>query len=164
MNFFELKNVISKIVGLRFTNVGGACNMLMFTFGSNDVEYAIHAQCFTRIIKNDDILVTTFDWQSWDGKNEENNDYLYNLKKFKPDIEGGIVVLVEVNTLFDVTITLDNGVTIQIFIDNSYQHYNDEWEQYRFFQCSPEDEADKSDNIPPHYVVYSKYIEIHGEK
>ena len=162
MNYCELKNLISKIVGFRFTDVGWACNMLMFNFGSNDVEYAIHAQCFTRIIKNDDILVTTLDWQSWDGEHEDNNDYLYNLKKFKHDIEGGIVLSVEVNALFDVTITLDNGVSIQIFVGNSYQHYDDEWEQYRFFEGSSDDEDDEQKNMPPHYVVYSKHIEVHG--
>lgn len=162
MNSIELAKLIKKIVSSRFTEVGWACNMLMFNFAGNDIEYAIHAQCFTRIIKNDDILVTTFDWQSWDGEHEENNDYLYNLKKFKPDIEGGIVLSVEVNSLFDVIITLDNGVTIQIFIDRSYPHYNEGWEQYRFFETSPDDKAKKQENLPPHYVVYSKHIEIHG--
>lgn len=163
MNSSELNNVISKIVGLRFTDVGWACNTLLFNFGGNDVKYAIHAQCFTRIIKNNDILVTTIDWNSWDGEHDENNDYLYNLKKFKPDIEGGMVVSVEVNALFDVIIKLDNGVIIQLFIGNSYQHYDDEWEQYRFFESYSDDEDYESEN-PPHYVVYSKHIEIHGEQ
>lgn len=161
MNSYELKNLITKIVGLRFTDVGWACNMLMFAFGDNGEEYAIHAQCFTRIIKNGDILVTTFDWQSWDGEHDKNNDFLYNLKKFKSDIEGGIVLSVEVNSLFDLIITLDNGVIIQIFIDNSYPHYVEELEQYRFFE-GEHNKTEEQENFPPHYVVYSKHIEVHG--
>ncbi|MDE7182446.1 MAG: hypothetical protein K2O41_05400 [Clostridia bacterium] len=161
MNSFELENLIRKIVGLRLTVIGYACNMPMFNFGNSDVSYSLHAQCLTRIIKNDDILVTTYDYQSWDGEHDEKNDFMYNLKKFKPEIEGGLVVSVEVNALFDATITLDNGVVIQIIIDNSYSHYDEAAEQYRFFECGSDDE-DESGILPPHYVVYSKRIEIQG--
>ena len=161
MNSIELKNMIAKIVGLRLTVIGYACNMPMFNFENSDVGYALHAQCLTRIIKNDDILVTTHDYQSWDGEHEENNDFLFNLKKFKSQIEGGLVVSVEVNSLFDVVIILDNDVTIQVIIDNSYAHYDDELEQYRFFKVL-EKEDDDENNLSPHYVVYSKHIDIDG--
>lgn len=161
MNFCELEKLISKIIDLRFTEVGWACDMLTFNFGGKGVDYAIHAQGFTRIIKNDNILVTTLDWQSWDGESEENNDYLCNLKRFKPNIEGGVVLSVEVNSLFDLAIKMDNGVTIQVFVGNGYQRYDDEWEQYRFFEVSFNDEESEPKNLPPHYVVYGKHIEIH---
>lgn len=158
MNYCELKNLISKIVGLRLDIIGHACEMLMFNFGN----YALHSQCMTRIIKNDDILVTTLDYQSWDGEHSENNDELYNLKKCRAEIEGGKVLTVDVNPLRDVIITLDNGVTIQILIQNSYAHYDEEHEQYRFFEAGSEDETEEQKNSHKHYVVYNKSIEIHG--
>lgn len=161
MNYSELQNLIAKTVGLRLTVIGYACNMPMFNFENDDVSYALHAQCLTRITRNDDVLVTTHDYQSWDGEREENNDFLYNLKRFKPQIEGGVVVSVEVNSLFDVVIKLDNGVIIQVLIDNGYSHYDEESEQYRFFELTPDDEESDEDNLPPHYVVYGKHIEIH---
>lgn len=125
------------------------------------MHFAIHGQCLTRIIKNGDILVTTLDYQSWDGEHEENNDEYYNLRKYKTEIEGGKVLSVEVDRLFDVIITLDNGVIIQLLIQNSYSHYDEESEQYRFFEVSPDDTEENRENLPPHYVVYSKHIEIH---
>lgn len=65
--------------------------MLMFHFGN----YALHTQCLTRIVKNNDILVTTQDYQSWDGEESENNDEWHNLDKFEPVIVGGKVTSVE---------------------------------------------------------------------
>lgn len=157
MNANELDKLIKKIVGLKLDRIGYACQMLTFNFE----QYALHVQCFARIMKNNDILLTTFDYQSWDGEHEENNDEYYNLAKYKNEIEGGVVLSAEVNPLFDVVIILDNGVTIQVLIQNSYSHYDDEWEQYRFFEASSHDEEEQ-ENLPPHYVVYSKHIEIHG--
>lgn len=158
MNFIELEKLIKKIVGLKLDTIGYACEMLMFNFE----QYALHVQCLTRIIKDDDILLTTLDYQSWDGEYEENNDEYYNLAKYKMEIEGGKVLSVEVNSLCDIFIALDNGVTIQILIQNSYAHYDEENEQYRFFEASDDDETE-NEKLPPHYVVYSKHIEIHGE-
>ncbi|MGM9681970.1 MAG: hypothetical protein ACI3XQ_00065 [Eubacteriales bacterium] len=160
MNACELKNLIAKIVGLRLNFIGCACEMLMFGFENNEMSYAIHGQCLTRIIKNGDILLTTLDYQSWDGEHEENNDEYYNLSKYKMEIEGGKVLSVDVDPLFDVIITLDNGVTIQLLIQNGYSHYDEEREQYRFFEISPDDTDVVREKLHHHYVVYSKYIEI----
>lgn len=153
MNSIELEKLIKNIVGMKLDAIRYACEMLMFDFA----QYTLHVQCLTRIIKNDNILVTTLDYQSWDGEHEENNDEYYNLAKYKTEIEGGKVLSVEVNPLNDICIALDNGVTIEILIQNSYAHYDDEWEQYRFFEFA-KDRADF-----PHYVVYSKHIEIQGK-
>lgn len=96
----------------------------------------------------------------FDGEHEENNDEYYNLAKYKSEIEGGKVLSVEVNPLCDVIIALDNEITIQILIQCSYAHYVEENEQYRFFKVSDDETENKK--LPPHYVVYSKHIEIHG--
>ena len=156
MTFVELNKSMQNIVGLKLNAIRYACEMLMFDFE----RYTIHSQCLTRIIKDDDILLTTLDYQSWDGEHEENNDEYYNLAKYKSEIEGGKVLSVEVNPLCDVIIALDNEITIQILIQCSYAHYVEEIEQDRFFKVSDDETENKK--LPPHYVVYSKHIEIHG--
>ena len=156
MTFVELNKSMQNIVGLKLNAIRYACEMLMFDFE----RYTIHSQCLTRIIKDDDILLTTLDYQSWDGEHEENNDEYYNLAKYRSEIEGGKVLSVEVNPLCDVIIALDNEITIQILIQRSYSHYVEENEQYRFFKVSDDETENKK--LPPHYVVYSKHIEIHG--
>lgn len=156
MNSFDLQNMLDNIVGLRLTDIKHACEMLIFHFG----EYAIHAQCLTRILKDDDILLTTADYQSWDGESNTNNDEYYNLDKYKSSIEGGTVVSAEVNKLFDLFITLDNNVIIQIIIQNGYSHYDEEKEQYRFFGIVEDDKIGEQSQLRKHYVVYNKRIEI----
>lgn len=154
MNSFE--KTILKISGLRLTDIDLACEMMMFGFEG----YAIHSQCFTRIIKNNDILVTTLDYQSWDGEDDSKNDERYNLDKYKPVIMGGKVTSVKLNPLCDLEITLDNGIVIQILVQNSYAHYDEEREQYRFFETGSEDETEEQAKNRKHYVVYSKHVDV----
>ena len=154
MNAYELEKIIKQIIGLKLDAVLLACEMLMFNFE----QYSLHVQCLARIIKNNDILVTTLDYQSWDGEIDTNNDEWYNLDKYRSEIEGGKVLSVEVNSLYDLIITLDNDITIQIFIMNGYPHYDGDREQYRFFEFS-DDETEKQAKLHNHYVVYSKHIE-----
>ena len=70
----DCRNTLQKhfevIIGKQFTDLHLACEMMMFTFG----EYALHTQCLTRIIHENDILVTTLDYQNWDGEVDTNND------------------------------------------------------------------------------------------
>ena len=153
MNYLDLHTIIQNIVGSRLTSVGRAFEMLMFDFE----KYALHTQGLTRIVKYNDILVTTLDYQCWDGKVGENNDEWYNLNKFKQMIEGGTVVSININPLCDLTIELDNGITIQVFNQNGYAHYDEESEQYRFFEITDDDNEQANQ---PHYVVYSKHIEF----
>lgn len=156
MNYLDLKKSISKILGLRLTNIKCALEMLMFSFE----DYVIHVQCLTRIVKKNDILVTTIDYQSWDGENPENNDERYNLEKYKPIILGGKVTSIKLNDLFDLEIALDNDIMIQIFIENSYAHYDEEREQYRFFKTESENETEEQEKNRKHYVIYSKHVEV----
>ena len=156
MKSFDLQNMLNNIIGLRFVDIKQACEMLMFHFD----KYAIHAQCLTRIIKDDDILLATADYQSWDGKNDKNNDEYYNLDKYKSIIEGGTIISVEVNPLCDLFIKLDNDITIQILIQNGYSHYDQEREQYRFFEIGADDENEEQARQRKHYIIYNKHIEI----
>lgn len=156
INGSYFKELVFKIHGLRLTNINLVCEMMAFTFEG----YALHTQCLTRIIKNDDILATTMDYQSWDGETSENNDEWFNLDKYKTQISGGKVTAVKMNVLHDLEITLDNGVIIQIIIENGYTHYGEEREQYRFFEIAPEGEAENTEKDRKHYVVYVKRIEV----
>lgn len=128
----------------------------MFTFE----KYAIHTQSLTRIINADDILVTTCDYQSWDGEISENNDEWYNVNKYKSIILNGKVTSVKLSPLYDLQITMDNRITIQILIENGYAHYDEEREQYRFFEIAQENGAEEQESNRKHYVIYSKHIEI----
>lgn len=150
----DLENSIENIVGLKLDSVNPACEMLMFNFG----RYAIHSQCLTRIIRRDDILVTTIDYQSWDGETDTNNDEWFNLDKYKSVIVNGKVISVQILPWYDLIIRLDNDVVIQLLIENSYAHYDDEREQYRFFEISNESDTEQTQRR--HYVVYSKHIDL----
>ena len=91
----------------------------MLDFGKD----AIHCQALTRISKNDDILFTTFDYQTWDQKESENNDEYYFFEKYKDEIVNGVVTEIKVSNTNDLIIEFDNGVKIEVFIANGYNHY-----------------------------------------
>ena len=120
----------------------------MLNFGN----YKIHFQSFTRVIKNNDILLTTLDYQSWDKKEDKNNDEWYFLEKYKKEILNGIVIDVSLTKTNDLTIVFDNGITIETYISNGYSHYEEEQEQWRLILKL---DNDKSHDI----VIYNKHIE-----
>lgn len=136
------------IVGKKIDSIRLACEMMMFDFE----DYALHALCFTRIISDNDILVSTLDYHSWDQEVEENNDEWYFVEKYRSKIEGGAVISVNVSSLNDVEIVLDNGTTIQLFVKNGYNHFDDEHEQWVFFKCG--------DYSYPFITVYNKSVDI----
>ena len=146
----ELQNHLQAIVGKQLVSINLACEMMMFSFG----EYELHAQCFTRIIRNNDILVTTLDYQSWDGEISTHNDGWFFLEQFKPQITGSIVS-VDINPRYDVTIKLDSGIIIELYIKNGYQHFEEEHEQWVFFK--------RNDNSHPFITVYNKTVDISTE-
>ena len=125
----KLMEHLQAIVGKQLDAINLACEMMMFSFE----DYAIHSQCLTRIIAKNDIFVTTMDYQSWDGENDKNNDEWYFVDKYKEQIVGGIVLSVNLNALNDLSLTLNNGITIELFVQNGYNHFDDEREQWRFF-------------------------------
>ena len=76
----KLNEHLQAILGKRLDALNMACEMMMFSFE----EYELHAQCLTRIMCENDILVTTLDYQSWDGEAEENNDEkMYRLPRIQ---------------------------------------------------------------------------------
>ncbi|MGN0814807.1 MAG: hypothetical protein ACI4MH_06225 [Candidatus Coproplasma sp.] len=144
----SLNNYLNSILGKRLESLNLACEMMMFNFG----DYALHSLCLTRIIHEQDILVTTLDYQSWDGEVDTNNDEHYFVEKFKDKIVGGIVTSVKVSPLYDVEIIMDNGIRIELFIQNGYHHFEDEEEQWVFFKAG--------DHSYPYITVCNKTVDI----
>ena len=136
------------IIGKRLTHLHLACEMMMFGFE----EYALHAQCLARIICQNDILVTTLDYQNWDGEVDTNNDERYFVEKYRDKIVGGTVISVNVSSFNDVEIILNNGIEIELINKNGYHHFDDECEQWRFFKVDG--------HSCPHITVYSKTVDI----
>ena len=136
------------IVGKQLNAINLACEMMMFSFEA----FALHAQCLTRIVCEDDILVTTLDYQSWDGEDESNNDEWYFVEQYRNKIVGGKVISVDVNSVHDVVIILDNGVKIELFVKNGYHHFDEEHAQWDFFK--------RNDRSYPFITVYSKSVDI----
>ena len=143
-----LQNHFNVIVGKQLTELSLACEMMMFSFE----EYEVHTQCLTRIICENDILVTTLDYQQWDGEVDANNDEWYFVNLYKDKIIDGTVTSATVSSLYDVTIVLDNGVVIELINKNGHHHYDEESEQWRFFKSG--------DYSYPHITVYSKTVDI----
>lgn len=146
-----LQKYFEVIVGQQFTDLHLACEMMMFTFG----EYALDTQCLTRIIHENDILVTTLDYQNWDREVDTNNDEWYFVEQYREKIVGGIVMSVEVSALNDVMVVLNNGIRIELINKNGYHHFDDECEQWRLFKID--------DYSYPHITVYSKTVDIAEE-
>lgn len=144
----DLQRRMDVIRGKRLEKLGLACEMMTFEFEG----YALHAQGLTRIIKDNDILVATGDYQSWDGECSKNNDEWYFVEKYRDQIVGGKALAVEVSRFHDVRIELDNGVVIEVFVSNGYSHFGEEKEQWRFFE--------KGKTDLPHLVVYGKSVEM----
>ena len=136
------------ILGKKLDDLNLVCEMMMFSFG----KLELHAQCFTRIVKNGDILATTQDYQSWDGATDTNNDEWYFIKQYKDEIIGGAVQSIQISPAKDVLIKLDNGVQIEVFVANGYHHYAEENEQWVYFK--------HRDKTYPYIAVYNKTVEV----
>ena len=144
----KLHEHLQAIVGKKIDTLNMACEMMMFSFE----KYELHTQCLTRIICDNDILVTTLDYQSWDGESDENNDEWYFVEQNRDRIVGGMVTSVNVNTLHDIVIILDNGIRIELFIKNGYNHFDADHEQWWFFK--------RHDHSYPFITVYNKTVDI----
>ncbi len=142
-----LQNYLNKLIGMKLEKINLACQMIQLDFGKCN----IHCQTFARIKKENDILFTTYDYQSWDEKEDVNNDEWYFFNKYKKEIINGVVVKVLFSNTYDLTLILDNGITIEIFVSNGYHHYVEEQEQWRFLIDTK--------NVFHHFVIYNKHVE-----
>ncbi len=121
---------VNSLVGRQLIYLCCEAEILDFGFG----ELVLHGMGCSRIIKNNDILVTTLDYQSWDQAESTHNDEWFNLKRFHDEILGGSVVSVRVSPWHDLCIRLDNGVMIECLVANAWPHYEEALEQWVLFR------------------------------
>ncbi|MBD5460624.1 MAG: hypothetical protein HDR26_06740 [Lachnospiraceae bacterium] len=143
----EVVQFVNLLVGKKLLHLCCEAEILDFDFA----PLALHAMGCTRIIKNNDILVTTLDYQSWDLKESKHNDEWYNMEKFNSEIINGTVISVEISPYHDLRIGLDNNVVIECLIANAYPHYDDEQEQWVLFEPT-------KDHSGTFLTVYNKGI------
>ena len=144
----KLNEQLQIIVGKRLDDLHLVCELMSFSFE----EYAFHALGLTRIIHENDILVTTIDYLNWDEETDTNNDEWYFVEQYRNKIIGGTVISANVSPLHDVVIILDNGIRIETYIKNGYHHYDDECEQWCLFKVD--------DHSHPFITVCNKTVDI----
>lgn len=140
------------LVGKKLIRLCCEADMLDFDFES----LALHAMGCSRVIKSNDILATTLDYQSWDLSESTHNDEWFNVEKFRSDIIGGVVISVEISPWHDLRIKLDNNVVIECLIANAHPHYAEEQEQWVLFEPA-------RDHSGTFLTVYNKKIALHGK-
>lgn len=127
----EINNFINLWVGKKLENINNICEMLDICFSDNLV---LHGMGLTRVFLNDDLLITTIDYNSWDESKSEHNDEWFNTNRYKNQVIGGKVTNISINKFNDLFVELDNGVRIECYIANAYPHYIDECEQWVLFE------------------------------
>ena len=146
----KLIQFVNSLTGRKLVHFCCEAEILDFDFDS----LVLHAMGCSRVIKNNDILVTVPDYQSWDQSEDTHNDEWYNMERFWSEIVGGTVISVELTPWNDLRVKLDNGVTIECLIANAYPHYEKEQEQWVLFEHT-------EDHSGTFLTVYNKRIEFH---
>lgn len=152
----DISDFVSLLVGKKLEYLGCEADLLEFVF---EADLVLHAAGFSRVVTNDEILITTADYQSWDGIDSTHNDEWFNMAAHRVRIAGGRVVTAVVNALGDLNIALDNGVIIECRIANAAPHYGDEEEQWVLFEHT----ADHSGRF---LTAYNRQLEFYvpGQK
>ena len=132
----NLKQYLDTCIGKELLNIYLVCEMMCFEFG----DMALHAKSFTRILQNDEVLVTTLDYQGWDEIDDKNNDEWYNIHQFKHRLIGNKIERIDLSTVNDLFVYLENGVVIQSFAANGPLHYGCWNEQWRLLIGTLEEE------------------------
>lgn len=143
---------VNQLVGKKLLHLCCEADILDFDFA----PLVLHAMGCTRIIKNNDILVTTLDYQSWDQQESTHNDEWFNVKKFCSKIVDGVVISVTISPCYDLRIELDNHVVIECLIANASPHYQEEREQWVLFEST-------RDHSGTFLTVYNKSIDFCGK-
>lgn len=138
---------VNLLVGKKLLHICCETEILDFDFA----PLALDAIGCTRVIKSNDILVTTLDYQSWDLSESTHNDEWFNVKKFYSEMIGGTVISVEISPCHDLRITLDNDIVIECLIANAHPHYEEEQEQWVLFEPT-------KDHSGTYLTVYNKSI------
>lgn len=140
-------NVMLKIEDINnsiLTRISLVANMLCLSFAKEDFASSLHIQCFYRIYKNNQVLVTSQDYHTYDYDNGDedgtNNDLWKNMKNISNQLEGNLVTQVLMNDIKDISVILSNDFQIDIFISNSKSNFKETIEQYRFLPSIKNDD------------------------
>ena len=144
----KLNGLLDTFIGKELLDINLVCEMMCFNFG----EMSFHAQGFTRVLQNDEVLVTTLDYQHWDEVDDKNNDEWLNMNQCKNVIINNKIERIDLLSNNDVFIYLENGICIQSFNCNGPLHFSDYNEQWRFVLNSNENNV--------HIVAQGKMIEF----
>lgn len=144
---------------VRFVNLLMGKKLLHFCCEAEILDFdfaalALHAMGCSRIIKGNNILATTLDYQSWDLREGTHNDEWFNAKRFYSQIVGGAVISVEFSPWHDLRIALDNDVIIECLVANAYPHYGEEQEQWVLF-------GPAKDHSGTFLTVYNKRVDFY---
>lgn len=121
---------VYELIGKPLDDLGAHYQVLILRFG----EYEIHVSCFARILRNKEILLTTQDYQSWDGEDHKHNDMYLNIAKYGASLIGQTVRSVDVSSTNDLHIVLENDIRIEIFNSNGKLQLSEESEQWFFYK------------------------------
>lgn len=147
----EIKDFINLLVGREIEYV--CCEAEILDIGFRNL--ILHGMGCTRVIQENDILITTVDYLSWDGTVSTNNDEWFNVERFRDRLLGRKVLSVSMNAVHDLKINLDQEITVECLIANAYPHYCDrETEQWVLFEHT----EDRSGRF---LTVYNKEIDFH---
>ena len=147
----DIIDFVSLLVGKNLEYLGCEADLLEFVF---EEDLVLHAAGFSRVVADDEILITTPDYQSWDGIDSMHNDENFNMTTHRERIVGGRVLSAAVNALGDLTITLDNGVTVECRIANAAPHYGEDAEQWVLFEHT-------SDHSGRFLTAYNKQLDYY---
>jgi len=149
LNISKLINEkLTPLINSSIVNVNLMANMIGISFSRDNYVFVMHIQAFTRIIHNNQIIVTSNDYFEYEKDDESGtrNDLWINMIKASEVINESKVIDVNSNDFGDFRIILDNKAIIEVMISNSMPNFDDEIEQYRFFQ------ENSNDN---HFVMYT---------
>ena len=142
--------------------IGRAAAMAWLGFLVNDKDYALHIQSGFRIRTKEKILVANldmleptleikkqsdFDWEKYDWEKKGNNYFDEWVNYFRKECRNGIVEKINISDFGDLTIFIDNGMIIEVFLNSSTN------ECWRFFERG----ADK------HLIITGSGIEKDNE-
>lgn len=139
----EMINLVD-ICNSKLARVRLVADMLCLDFEKDGVTSSLHIQCFYRIHKNSEVLVTSQDYHVFDyDKGDEDgkeNTLWKNMSKISNQIEGNYITKVSLNDLKDINIQLSNDFHIDVLISNSMSSFEDMIEQYRFLPSEKEND------------------------
>mgnify|MGYP004699675843 CR=1 FL=1 len=142
-----LKAATERLTGKPLCCLCFACEAMLFDFG----DISVHSQCFTRVIHENRILFTTWDYQNWDGVTDTENDEWVQGKRYRDEMLNRKVVRTELTGTNDLFVWLEGGYLLQLFVSNGAEPlYGVPGEQWRLIEGEHR----------PHLVVTQTSVEF----